>query len=175
MRKSNILIAAIATIASIFFLWLWYYLQFNLVDDPFDLVLTICWWAVIIAMCVAIHLVEKKRQQRLRTCLVAPGVVYNAEAGSVPAAGSVADTIQGILQDLHYDFDIADQPEGAKDEPQSFYQMVVRSSKFTTKTDADTGERQVKEWEGEGSLTADPDAPAKRFTSKEELMAILAA
>lgn len=175
MRKSNILIAAIATVASIFFLWLWYYLQFNLVDNPLDLVLTICWWVIIAVVCVIIHKVEKTRQERLRTCLVAPGLVYNAEAGNVATAGSAVDAIQSILQDLDYGFGIAEQRDEAKEDPKAFYDLVVRSSKFSVEKDEGTGERQVKEWEGEVASTADPDAPARRFTSREELEAILAA
>lgn len=44
MRKSNYLILGILVVASIFFLWMWYALNFNLVDNPLDLVLTIVWW-----------------------------------------------------------------------------------------------------------------------------------
>lgn len=47
MRKSNYLILGILVVASIFFLWMWYALNFNLVDNPLDLVLTIVWWAVV--------------------------------------------------------------------------------------------------------------------------------
>lgn len=41
MRKSNIAIIAILAAASIFFLWLWNHLHFNLVDNPLDLAITI--------------------------------------------------------------------------------------------------------------------------------------
>ena len=56
MRKSNWIILAVLASASAFFLWLWYYLNFSLVDNPVDLAFTIVWWAAIIAGCVGIHL-----------------------------------------------------------------------------------------------------------------------
>ena len=48
MKKSNIIITAVAAIASIFLLWLWYFLGFNEVDSPTDLVVSVAWWAVVI-------------------------------------------------------------------------------------------------------------------------------
>ena len=72
MRKSNWIILAVLVIASIFFLWLWYYLKFDLVDHPRDLILTILWWVVVLAACVGIHYVEKMRQRNIRTAFLAP-------------------------------------------------------------------------------------------------------
>ena len=62
MRKSNWIIAAVLLLASVAFLWIWHALQFDLVDNPLDIVVTVVWWAVIVAACVAIHWAEKKRQ-----------------------------------------------------------------------------------------------------------------
>ena len=50
MRKSNWLILAVLAVAAGLFLWLWYYLGFNFVDDPFDLVLAVVWWAVVLVL-----------------------------------------------------------------------------------------------------------------------------
>lgn len=77
MRKSNWIIAAILLVASLVFLWLWQALEFNLVDNPIDVVVTAVWWVVIIAGCLVIHWAEKKRQERIRTVFLAPGLVYN--------------------------------------------------------------------------------------------------
>ena len=177
MRKSNILIIAIAVVASVFFLWLWYYLQFNLVDNPLDLVLTIVWWAIVIIVCVVIHKVEQKRCIRLRTCFVAPGLVYNPAAGSVSIQSSSIDTIQGILENLDYDFDIADQPDAAESRPASFYQLIVRSQEFQVDSDSEAqanGLHAVKEWQGEVAVAGNPNAAAKKFSNREELAALLA-
>lgn len=65
MRKSNWIIAAVLLLASVAFLWIWHALQFDLVDNPLDIVVTVVWWVVIAAACVAIHWAEKKRQERI--------------------------------------------------------------------------------------------------------------
>lgn len=83
MRKSNWIIAAVLLLASVAFLWIWHALQFDLVDNPLDIVVTVVWWVVIAAACVAIHWAEKKRQERIRTIFVAPGLLYNSEMGVV--------------------------------------------------------------------------------------------
>ena len=83
MRKSNWLILAVLAVAAGLFLWLWYYLGFNFVDDPFDLVLAVVWWAVVLVLVVGIHTAEKKRRRRVRTAYLAPGVLFNSEAGFV--------------------------------------------------------------------------------------------
>lgn len=59
MRKSNWIIAAVLLLASVAFLWIWHALQFDLVDNPLDIVVTVVWWVVIAAACVAIHWAER--------------------------------------------------------------------------------------------------------------------
>ena len=86
MRKSNVIILAVLAVAAGFFLWLWYYLGFNFVDDPFDLVLAVVWWAVVVALVVGTPAAERKRQRRVRTAYLAPGVLFNSEAGFVDLA-----------------------------------------------------------------------------------------
>ena len=41
MRKSNWIIAAVLLLASVAFLWIWHALQFDLVDNPLDIVVTV--------------------------------------------------------------------------------------------------------------------------------------
>ena len=112
MRKSNWIIAAVLLLASVAFLWIWHALQFDLVDNPLDIVVTVVWWVVIAAACVAIHWAEKKRQERIRTIFVAPGLLYNSEMGVVRLSpdDEVVDALQAILSNLTYGFELAELP-----------------------------------------------------------------
>ena len=145
MRKSNWIILAVLVIASIFFLWLWYYLKFDLVDHPRDLILTILWWVVVLAACVGIHYVEKMRQRNIRTAFLAPGLIYNSEAGIVrlEPTGSYVEELQRILSELQYTFE--------------------RPDKFSD--DGDT-------WEGEVVRVANPQDP-QPFNGREQLAVLL--
>ena len=49
MKKSNVIITVILAAVSIFLLALWYWLGFNEIDSPLDLVISVVWWAVIVA------------------------------------------------------------------------------------------------------------------------------
>ena len=102
MRKSNLIIAAVLLLASVAFLWIWHALQFDLVDNPLDIVVTVVWWVVIAAACVAIHWAEKKRQERIRTIFVAPGLLYNSEMGVVRLSpdDEVVDALAGDSLEL---------------------------------------------------------------------------
>lgn len=80
VRKSNVIIIAILMVASIAFLWLWNYLGFHLIDMR-DLVITILWWIITIGLCIAIHIAEKRRRERIRTIFISDGVLYNPEVG----------------------------------------------------------------------------------------------
>lgn len=182
MKKSNWIILAILVVASIFFLWLWYYLQFNLIDNPLDLVLSIIWWAVVALGCVSIKKAEDKRQERVRTTYVANTAVFNSEAGLVEREGgqSAVEAVQQVLTNLEYNFNLEDFP--TKNEAKFDY--IVRSKKFELEKNeneeqegAEGSEAQpkVKTWEGEVARVAAPDEDPKEFSSKEELEAILAA
>lgn len=205
MRKSNWIIAAVLVVASIFFLWLWYYLKFNFIDNPLDLVLSIIWWAIVGLGCFGIKKAEDKRQERVRTTYVANTAVFNSEAGLVDLNGATAvEGIQQVLEGLEYNFDIKDFPS----QDQAKFDYIVRSKKFEVEKEdeqaaaastgaaegaeaaadatqvvaqegaeaaAQTSLKKVKTWEGEVALVSDPDADPKEFSSKEELAAILAA
>lgn len=60
MKKSNWLIVGLFVVASVIFLAMWYVMGFNLIDDPLDLVISIVWWVVIIAICLLIQWSENK-------------------------------------------------------------------------------------------------------------------
>lgn len=162
MRKSNWIILAVLASASAFFLWLWYYLNFNLVDNPVDLAFTIVWWAAIIAGCVGIHLAERRRQERVRTAFLAPGLIYNCEAGMVPveAGSSAVDKLQQTLAELSYSFDLQDDPASKRVR----FSHIIRTAKF-----ADGG----KTWEGEVVSVVYPNAAPRPFSSRDELLAIV--
>ena len=68
MRKSNWIIAAILLVASLVFLWLWQALEFNLVDNPIDVVVTAVWWVVIIAGCLVIHWARRSGRSVFARC-----------------------------------------------------------------------------------------------------------
>lgn len=162
MRKSNWIIAAVLLLASIAFLWIWHALQFDLVDNPLDIVVTVIWWVVIVAACVAIHWAEKKRQERIRTIFVAPGLIYNSEMGVIrlDPDTDLVDALQSVLTNLTYGFDLAELPSNSRVR----FQRIVRSSKFS-----DAGAT----WEGEVVEVARPDRP-QAFHDRAELVSLVA-
>lgn len=185
MKKSNWIILAVLLVASIFFLWLWYYLNFNLVDNPFDLVLSIVWWVLVAVACFAIHKAEQKRQERVRTTFLAPSQLFNCEAGLLPVQGaSAVESLEQTLAGLEYNFHMEEFPNKEKVK----FDYVVHSSKFEFEkddeqqqqdasapqaADADKAEIRVTEWEGEVVNVANPDDDPQKFSNREELEAIL--
>ena len=79
MKKSNVIVLAVAALVAAFLLFLWYYLGFNHIDSPFDLVLTVVWWLGIALIVGGIIYVERKRQRQIRTIYVSPTALYNSE------------------------------------------------------------------------------------------------
>lgn len=182
MKTSNWLIAIVLAIASVFFLWLWYYLQFNLVH-PLDLVLTIGWWVIVLLIVTLIQRSEKKRQERVRTCYVGPSSIFNSEAGLVPLEQGTpsVEAVQSVLENLSYNFDLADFPE----EDEARFDYMVKTKKFKAPAkDASQDEPEANEpkaWEGE-VIFASAEAPegqeqekpqTKSFSNKEELAQLL--
>lgn len=173
MRKSNTIIAVIAVVAAVFLLWLWYFLGFNRVDYPLDLVLTIIWLVIVAVVVIVVHRREKIRQELVRRVFVTKntGILYNSEAGVVSYAKPTAlQTIEGILTDLDYkSMDIEDRP----DDFQTDY--IVRTSDFETEkeTDEDTGEdkKVITDWEGE--LYNYKTEESQEFKTKDELSTLL--
>ena len=82
MKKSNVIITVVLAAVSIFLLALWYMLGFNEIDSPLDLVISVVWWAVIVAGIAVAAKTESTRRQRIRTVYVADGAFYNSEAGN---------------------------------------------------------------------------------------------
>ena len=92
MKKSNVIITVVLAAVSIFLLALWYMLGFNEIDSPLDLVISVVWWAVIVAGIAVAAKTESTRRQRIRTVYVADGVFYNSEAGNRILAPGVSAT-----------------------------------------------------------------------------------
>lgn len=161
MRKSNIIIIAILIVASIVFLWLWNYLHFDLVDSPLDLIITIIWWAVIIIVCVAISITEKRRRETIRTAFLAPGLIFNSEAGIIRLKENMTfiDTLSNMLDGLDYTFEKTNIPKDSR----TRFNYIVRSSKYA---------RGGETWEGEFVRVSRPNNPL-RFTNRGELAAYL--
>ena len=61
MKKSNFIVLGISAIAAALLLVLWYYLGFNHIDNPLDLVLAIVWWVGIVVIAVVIARLERQR------------------------------------------------------------------------------------------------------------------
>ena len=172
MKKSNRLAFIIAIIISAFLLWLWFWLGFDHVDAPLDLVLSIIWWIIVAVACIIIYKVEKKRQERARTCYVADRYIYNAEAGSQTAEGAEAavQAMHDVIDNLEYTFEVKDGPKDAQ------FNYVVRSKKFKITRDGDElhGQPEQLQWEGEVATPERPDDDPIPFANRAELLAILA-
>ena len=176
MKKSNVLVYAVATVASVFLLWLWYHHGLNHVDAPFDLVLSIVWWALILISGLGIHHVEKRRQERRRTCFIAQDQLFNAEVGALPARGAqeTLTCLREVIDNLTYDFAVADLPtDDAGNTPH--YDAVVHTKTFRVKRAANerTGQPEELEWTGEVAFTARPDDDPLPFDTPERLGEIL--
>ena len=163
MKKSNIALIALAAIAAAFLLWFWYYLEFNKIDNPLDLIVAICWWVICGVAVGLIRKVEKAREEKVRTCYVGPNFVFNAETGIVGAGEGALETIEGILANLEYGFDRQELADGDK----LGVRAIVRTAEYDRK-DNDT-----VEWTGEVAFVDRKDEDPVKFTNKEELAAIL--
>lgn len=188
MKKSNWIILAVLAVAAGFFLWLWYYLGFNFVDDPFDLVLAIVWWAVVVVLVIGIHTAEKRRQQRVRTVFVGDGAVFNSEKGLMSFEGTkpMQDVVASILENLKYDFAREDLPE--RDEFDAKYFIRTKEFDVEKKDEAQAEEAPLpadpaqpvdsadasepKKWTGEVVVVETKEE--RPFDTPEELAAILA-
>ncbi len=179
MKKSNYIVMAVALIASAFLLWLWFYLGFNEVDYPLDLVLSILWWVVDILVVVLIVCVERKRREQIRTIYVAPAVLFNSECGVVAAPDTAGRTavMEQVLQGLAYGFKRVDMPK--REDFECLY--VVQTKKYKPADAADIKQGDAAGsgepvWEGKvikidrqaGNIEAE-------FSSRGELAALLRA
>lgn len=171
MRTSNVLLAAVAVVASAFLLWLWFYLGFDKVDAPLDLVLSVLWWVVIAACVALVARFEKVRRERVRTAYVGVGRLYNSEAGllALDPGASVADSVAEVLASLRYGFDHA-EPPAASGEGAVRWSHVVRTARYEPARD-DDGSHEGETWEGE--VVVVETGRAVPFSSRAELARII--
>jgi len=164
MKKNNVIIFVVLFLISIFLLWFWYYLEFNKIDTPLDLVISLLWWVLIIVAIVVISRLEKVRRNRVRTIYVTDNEVYNSEAGIIPYDDPIRliSVLEEILVDLEYDFVRKDPPD-KKTFPVKY---LVRTDDFEYDS-----EDKNETWEGELVLAHTRERIA--FESKLELFNLL--
>lgn len=174
MKKSNIIVLAVAAAVSVFLLALWFILGFNHVDSPVDPLVTLVWWIVIVAAVLIINKVESARRQRIRSVYVGEGQLFNSELGLVSAqpGTSLVGNVASIVESLDYGFDKQDFPE----EDQFTPRLLVRTTEY--KREYDSSDEQSRDrqqrltWKGE--VVFPKGAGSREFNSPEELHAILA-
>lgn len=184
MKKSNVIVFALLAAISVFLLWLWYFLGFNRVDDPLDLVLSIVWWAVIAVSIAVIVRAERVRRRRIRTVYVGDNATFNSEKGLMRFAEGepMQDVVAFIVENLKYDFTREEFPD--KEAFQAKY--FVRTKEFRTEESPEAVKDQPTEsaqtspgssasvqrtWTGEVVVAATGEE--KPFETPEELAAIL--
>ena len=188
MKKSNVILTAVAVIASALLLWLWYNLGFNKVDEPLDLVMSIIWWALIVAGGLLVAKVEKTRRENVRTVYVGDGRFYNSESGllTLGAGSTVVDSVAAVLASLDYGFDHVDAPD-PDDENSPKWTHVIHTTKYEPARNdgSDAGaavgsgagagsgadEHRGETWEGEVAIIATGNKVS--FYSREELARII--
>lgn len=177
MKKSNVIIFVLLVLASAFFLWLWFFLGLNRVDEPLDLVLSIVWWAVAVVAVAVIVKMERTRRQRIRTVYVGDRATFNSEKGLMIFEGAepMDEVIASILRNLKYDFSRADFP----DEEDFDVKYFVRTKKFDMEERADDEAQGDDETQGEqqqwtGEVFVVQTKEEHPFETPEELAGILA-
>lgn len=160
MRKSSWLVIGILIAASVIFLAMWYVFRFDLAD-PLGLTVCIGWWAIILVACLGIEFAEAKRRRSVRTSFLAPGLIYNPEAGIVrlEAGQHHVPVLQSILDDLNYSFD----GEDITNDQRIRFDYIVRSYKFSNKGET---------WVGEVVKASNSDE-VRTFQSRQELAEII--
>lgn len=170
MKTNNYIVLGISALAAAFLLFLWYYLGFNHIDDPFDLVLAILWWVGIVVIAAVIIKLESKRREAIRTVYVSPTALFNSERGVVGLSGQQAtDVIQELISNLDYGFSKKDLPEKAKFD----YRFVVETSEFKK---GDSEKQEDSTWKGTVTKIDRQNGNTElSFEDADELRAALAA
>lgn len=128
MKKSNVIVLGIAAVASLFLLWLWWYLGFSAVDGPADILITIAWWLVIALVVFGIYRMEARRREQMRTIYVSPTALFNCESGLVECTNTAKriDLVEEILKNMHYGMDFQDMPDPAE----FAYSYIIRTKDY---------------------------------------------
>ena len=170
MKKSNFVVFAIALLASVGLLALWYYLGFYRIDSPFDLALSIGWWVGIVLLVAGIVYVERRRQRQIRTIYVSPTALYNSEQGIVALHDTTTmAAMRGILEELEYSFKKEDLP----DQKTFDYRFVVQTDEYK-EGDEEKGEEPT--WKGTVTkIDRENGNVETSFEDEQELQSALAA
>lgn len=175
MKKSNVILTVLIAVVSVFLLWLWFFLGFNKVDSPLDLVMSVIWWVIVVVGIVLVVKTEKTREEKIRTVYVGKGRFYNSESGvlTLTEGAGVADSIAAVLASLEYGFDRADAPDPDDEKDPADWTHVVRTSEYKPARDSDdgSGEHEKESWEGE--VVVVETGRSVPFSSREELAAII--
>ena len=168
MKKSNWIGLAIAVLIDVFLLWLWFFLGFNRVDSPLDLVISIIWLVAIVAVAAAVNRLERQREKRLRTIYVSSTAIFNKERGlvSLGSAAAAPSVMERILRDMEYGFDLKELPK----QEEFNCRYVVQTDEYK----AAGGEGGEPTWKG--TVVAIDRAAGSRempFSSRDELAAAL--
>lgn len=189
MKKSNWIIMAVVAVVSVFLLWLWFYLGFNKIDSPLDLLLSIIWWLIVAIGIFGIIRVESARRKRVRTIYVGNKAFFNSEKGiTYYREGDEANFIEEVektLDNLAYNFKREDYPE--TDELDIAY--IIRSDVYKAQDEKDEKEKDArtvdfasygseqsekeKEYKWEGEVVISHTGTEFAFASKEELVQIV--
>ena len=169
MKKSNVILTAVAVAASAFLLWLWFHLGFNEVDSPRDLVLSVAWWAIAAAGAALVAKTEATRRRAVRTVYLGEGRLYNSETGvrAVRPGTPAADQLADVLANLEYGFDKIDGPDPDDERERVAWEYVVRTDKFEPASDSDR-----ETWEGEVVTVATGES--RGFADRSQLAALIA-
>ena len=128
MRKSNFIILGILAVASLFLLWLWWYLGFSKVDGPADVLISVAWWLVIGLVAFGIYRMEARRREQMRTVYVSPTALFNCESGLVECRNmnQRVDLVEQIMKSMNYSMDFQDMPD-----PSDFaYSYIIRTHDY---------------------------------------------
>lgn len=170
MKKSNFFFLGLSAIAAAFLLFLWYWLGFNHIDDPLDLVLAILWWVGIVVIALVIAKLEKNRRRQIRTIYVSPTALYNSEKGVVGLKDQTTiDAMQQLLQKLEYNFN----KEGLPEQKKFDYRFVVQTDEYK---EADEDKDEEPTWKGTiTKIVPEGDNVETEFDDIDQLKAALAA
>lgn len=171
MKKSNFFFLGLSAIAAAFLLFLWYWLGFNHIDNPLDLVLAILWWVGIVVIALVITKLEKNRRRQIRTIYVSPTALYNSEKGVVGLKDqTTVDAMEQLLQELEYNFNKEDLPEQKKFD----YRYVVQTDEYKESDDDDKEKEPT--WKGTVTkIVREGDNVETEFDDIDQLKAALAA
>ena len=169
MKTNNKIVLIVSALLAAFLLLLWFYLGFNQVDSPLDLLIAILWWVIIAALVGCVMGLERRRERQVRTIYVTPTGLFNSERGMVVLGegAAVPAVAEGILKELKYGFSSEDMPK-LEDFDCRF---VVQSDEYKA-ADSEDGEPV---WKGTvvkiDRANGNKETP---FSTREELIAALA-